>query len=177
MSGLDGRRHTGCGEVDRAVRRKRISSIWRMWSCINVSGLWLERRAPGHRGCQRACVLITGQASTGPFGSPGFARAGKTDPPSRLTLSQTSAGNGWVSRHGRPLIQFLCSCHCRSFVPACIRCGAPRAGAVKVGRCTGLSPDAVVSRPHLDGTEHGATLMQAGARAHVCSRSRSFSPC
>ena len=38
--------------------------------------------APGHHGYQRACDLISGQASTGPFGSPVFARAGKTDPPS-----------------------------------------------------------------------------------------------
>src|SRR3954470_15112447 len=30
----------------------------------------------------------------GPFGSPVFACAGKTEPPSRLILSQTSAGNG-----------------------------------------------------------------------------------
>ena len=36
--------------------------------------------APGHHGYQRACDLITGQASTGPFGSPVFACAGKTDP-------------------------------------------------------------------------------------------------
>ena len=48
--------------------------------------------APGHHGCQRACGLITGQASNEPFGSPGFACAGKTGPPSRLILSQTSAG-------------------------------------------------------------------------------------
>jgi hypothetical protein len=40
-----------------------------------------------------ACVLISGQASIGPFGSPVFACAGKTDPPSLLILSQTSAGN------------------------------------------------------------------------------------
>jgi hypothetical protein len=38
--------------------------------------------APGHHGYQRACDLITGQASNGPFGSPVFACAGKTDPPS-----------------------------------------------------------------------------------------------
>src|SRR5450432_4671704 len=50
--------------------------------------------APGHHGYQRACVLISGQASTVPFGSPVFACAGKTDPPSLLSLSQTSAGNG-----------------------------------------------------------------------------------
>jgi hypothetical protein len=49
--------------------------------------------APGHHGYQRACVLISGQASIGPFGSPVFARARKTEPPSRLILSQTSAGS------------------------------------------------------------------------------------
>jgi hypothetical protein len=44
------------------------------WSCF----------APDHHGYQRACVLITGQASIGPFGSPVFACAGMTDPPSLL---------------------------------------------------------------------------------------------
>src|SRR6202043_861613 len=38
--------------------------------------------APGHHGYQRAFELINGQASNGPFGSPVFACAGKTDPPS-----------------------------------------------------------------------------------------------
>ena len=38
--------------------------------------------APGHHGYQRAFELISGQASSGPFGSPVFACAGKTDPPS-----------------------------------------------------------------------------------------------
>src|ERR1700682_6718824 len=53
------------------------------WSCF----------APDHHGYQRACGLISGQASIGPFGSPVCARARKTEPPSRLILSQTSAGN------------------------------------------------------------------------------------
>jgi hypothetical protein len=43
------------------------------------------RCAPGHHGYQRACGLISGQASTGPFGSP-------ADLHRRLILSQTSAG-------------------------------------------------------------------------------------
>jgi phosphate/sulfate permease len=34
---------------------------------------------------QRACDLMSAQASNGPFGSPVFTCAGKTDPPSRLT--------------------------------------------------------------------------------------------
>jgi hypothetical protein len=53
---------------------------------------WSAVCAPGHHGYQRACVLISGQASNGPNGSPGFACAGKTGPPSRFILSQTSAG-------------------------------------------------------------------------------------
>ena len=57
------------------------------------------RCAPGHHGYQRACDLVNGQASIGPFGSPVFARARKTDPPSRLILSQTSAGKGCWLRH------------------------------------------------------------------------------
>jgi len=36
--------------------------------------------APGHHGYQRACDLISGQASNGLLGSPVFACAGKTDP-------------------------------------------------------------------------------------------------
>src|SRR5258708_17640145 len=59
------------------------------WSCF----------APDQYGYQRACDLINGQASTGPCGSPGFARAGKTDPKSFLILSQTSAGQGCWVRH------------------------------------------------------------------------------
>jgi hypothetical protein len=74
----------------RALQEVRRSGGKR--SCINVSGLWLELFAPDHHGYQRACDLISGQASTGPSGSPGFACAGKTDPPSLLILSQTSAG-------------------------------------------------------------------------------------
>src|SRR5207249_5294545 len=60
--------------------------------------------APGHHGYQRACDLISGQASTGPNGSPVFARTGKTDPPSLRFLSQTSVG--WFSIRTRYLISY-----------------------------------------------------------------------
>src|SRR5260370_12054916 len=73
------------------------------WSCF----------APDQYGYQRACDLINGQASTGPCGSPGFARTGKTDPPSLLILSQTSAGKGVVTSSIRPLplpVSFVFPC-------------------------------------------------------------------
>src|SRR3984893_16874844 len=84
------------------------------WSCF----------APDHHGYQRACVLISGQASTGPFGSPVFACAGKTDPPSLLI---PLADLGWklliALRHRLLLISpsSFVRANGRSFVPACRR--------------------------------------------------------
>ena len=52
-----------------AVRFKKISSNWRLavlHQCIRP--LIGACCAPGHHGYQRACVLINGQASIGPFG-------------------------------------------------------------------------------------------------------------
>src|SRR6202051_1331129 len=80
--------------------------------------------APGHHGYQRACVLISGQASTGPFGSPVFACPGKTDPPSLLI---PLADLGWklliALRHRLLLISpsSFVRANGRSFVPACRR--------------------------------------------------------
>jgi hypothetical protein len=83
----------------RPCVRKRFLSIW--WLCglaSTYSGLSSEN--------QRACDLISGQASNGPFGSPVFACAGKTYPPSRLILTQTRrAGNGlWGSSLRAPCV-------------------------------------------------------------------------
>src|SRR5216683_261916 len=84
------------------------------WSCF----------APDHHGYQRACVLISGQASIGPFGSPVFACAGKTDPPSLLI---PLADLGWKLLIGLCHRLLLISpssfvrAKGRSFVPACRR--------------------------------------------------------
>jgi len=57
------------------VRRKRffvelaMSGLASMYPTFDWSVL-----CSGHHGYQRACDLITGQASTGPFGSPVFAK-------------------------------------------------------------------------------------------------------
>ena len=100
-------RERGVSQSSAAVRESLVDpNVWSGRALQEGSLIW--RRAvlhqcirplvgaccaPGHHGYQRACNLISGQASIGPFGSPVFARTGKTDPPSHFILSQTSAGN------------------------------------------------------------------------------------
>ena len=133
-----------------AVRRKRFSSIWRICGLASMypASDW---SALGHHGYQRACDLITGQASNGPFGSPVFVRAGKTDPPSRLILSQTSAGNRcWVvidNSSSRTVPLFVPKAGC-SFVPADV-----------------WTP------------KHGATLKPIGMSSHLSWRIRTRARC
>jgi hypothetical protein len=160
-----------------AVRCKGISSIWQMRSCINVSGLWLEHCSrPSWISARVRSLYRTGL--DGPFGSPVFACAGKTDPPSRLILSQTSAGKVWTTSSITPhLVQFLCSC--RAAVPSSrpARADAPRARAVKAGRHAGAASRSGVSGPRLDGPEHGATLKPVGTPSHPSSRTRRRALC
>jgi len=95
-----------------AVRRKRFhrsGGFVVLHQCIRP--LIGAVCAPGHHGYQRACILITGRASNGPNGSPGFAGAGKTGPPFRFILSQTSAGK-WGT------MSSLSPDRCSSFVRA-----------------------------------------------------------
>jgi len=117
-----------------AVRRKRFSSICQfavLHQCIRPH---FGACALGHHGYQRACVLISGQASSGPSGSPVFACARKTGPPSRLILSQTSAGNrNWCYVIAGSLsVQFLCSCH--EAVPSSRPAFVPRRRAQRPSR-------------------------------------------
>ena len=109
-------------------------------------------------------VSLSVQASTGPFVPPVFACAGKTDPPSRLILSQTSAGNRAVGGYviDRSLL-------CSSFVRAGEAVPSSRPalelrrraqGTVKAGRRTCLASCSSVARP---GPEHDARLKPLGA--------------
>jgi hypothetical protein len=60
------------------------------WTCVNVSGLFLEHRCtPGHYRYQRAVDLISGKASIGPFGSPVFDRAAKSGTPNERYPSRS----------------------------------------------------------------------------------------
>src|ERR1700676_1130189 len=125
------------------------------WSCF----------APDHHGYQRACVLISRQASTGPFGSPVFACAGKPDPPSLLT---PLADLGWKLliglRHRLLLISrsSFVRAKGRSFVPARRASIASRAGAVKAGRRAWLAAGSRVARLRLGGTGHRARVKRGG---------------
>jgi len=158
-----------------AARCKRLSSVCRfavLHQCIRP--LVGACGAPGHHGYQRAYVLISRQTSSGPFGSPGFACAVKTDPPSRLNLSQTSAGIGTrcyliaVSLS----VQFLCSC--QKAVPSSRPAVAAGRRAQGLSRLAGLRPPTGLG---LDGSEHGATLMQVGTPWRASSRIRRRAPC
>jgi hypothetical protein len=162
-----------------AVRRKRFSSSCRfavLHQCIRPL---IGACAPGHHGYQRACVLISGQASSGPFGSPVFACAGKTVPPSLLILSQTSAGNGicYFMITCSLSVQFLCSCQeavppSRPAVDLRRRAQGPSSLAVAL-----TSPLARRFQAGLDGREHGATLKQVGAPSRLSWCIRSCAPC
>jgi len=131
--------------------------------------------APGHHGYQRACVLIRGQASIGPFGSPVFARARKTDPP---ISSHPLADLGWkllIGLRHRLLLMSRSSfvrAKGRSFVPARRTSIASRAGAVKAGRRAWLAAGAGVARLRLDRAEHGARIKRIGRLHHRSSSAR-----
>jgi hypothetical protein len=149
---------------------QEVLSIWRLCGLASMysASRW-SLRAPGHHGYQRACDLISGQASTGPFGSPVFACAGKTDPPSRLILSQTSAGNGrWdYVIAGSLSVQFLCSC--RAAVPSSrpvLVSRAPRTGAVKAGR-RAWAFGAGFPGHGFDDPGHGITLKRIGTPSRL----------
>ena len=163
-----------------AVRRKRFrrsGGFAVLHQCIRP--LIGACCAPGHHGYQCACVLITGQASSGAIWVTGFACAGKTGPPSRFILSQTSAGNDYWAMSS--LAPHRCSSFVRAMRPF-LRPGLRSfQGTARRGRqgwpshladlCLGIS------RPRLGGPEHGARLTQIGAPSHLSSHIRICAPC
>jgi len=79
-------------------------------------------------------ISLADRPPTGPFGSPVFARAGKTDPPSRLILSQTSAGKGCcyvIDSSSFRTVPLFVPDGC-SFVPACACRRAARKGSSRL---------------------------------------------
>ena len=133
------------------------------WSVLCSRPSWISARVRPHE-------------PTGlkwPFGTPVFACAGKTNPPSRLVLSQTSAGNVLTGLRHRLLLILRCSfvrAKDRSFVPARTSSIAPRAGAVKAGRRGGLRLAPALPGRALTAAEHGARIKRVG-RSHRRSSS------
>ena len=72
-----------------------------------------------------------------------------------------SMGFGSVT-HLLSFIGFFVRSQCGFFVPTRALLTAARAGAVKVGRRTGLSARSALARPYLDGSEHDGTLDAIG---------------
>ena len=126
--------------------------------------------APGHHGYQRAFELISGQASNGPFGSPVFACAGKTDPPSLSHSSRRPRREGMLvtSSIAPHFVLFLSSCLAVVPLSRPARADAPRARAVKAGRRAVLTSCSTAVRPRLDGPEHGARIRQLGTPSPPC---------
>ena len=128
--------------------------------------------APGHHGCQRACVLITGQALTGHrghqfshvLGRPILHLVSSSRRPRLETVDRVTSslalhiGSSFVRAKGR------------SFVPAHRTSIASRAGAVKAGRRAWLAAGSGVARLRLDRAEHGARIKRVG-RLHRRSSS------
>jgi hypothetical protein len=131
--------------------------------------------APGHHGYQRACVLVSGQASIGPFGSPVFACARED----RSSISSHPLADlGWKLvtglRHRLLLVSrsSFVRAKGRSFVPARRTSIASRARAVKAGRGAWIAASSGVARPCLDSAEHGARIMRPGRHRRSSSARR-----
>jgi hypothetical protein len=145
----------------------------RLWSPVCSGPSWISARVRPHYRTGLDWV---------PFGSPVFACAGKTDPPSLLILSQTSGWKRLIGLRHRLLLiprsSFVRAKSSRSFVPARRTSIASRAGAVKAGRCAWLAAGSGVARPRLDGAEHGARIKRVGRlhRRSSSARRRVLSP-
>src|SRR6516225_4140125 len=154
-----------------AVRSKKIPTTWR-WAVLHqcIRPLLGARCAPDHHGYQRACDVISRQASTGPSGSPVFACAGKTDPPSSshpLADLWAGAGVDYIVDSSSSLRGCSFVRAWRPFLRPGLRVQTGRAqGAVKVGRRAGVAPRFRAARPRLDGPEHGARITLDGTPSH-----------
>ena len=107
-------------------------------------------------------ISLPDRPRRGPFGSPVFAGAGKTDLHLSVSSRRPRRVPLWLWPH-RPVPLFVSGR--RSFAPACPLSTATRAGAVKAG--------AQRRSYSLDGAEHGASITRVGATAHCFSSPRS----
>jgi len=125
--------------------------------------------APDHHGYQRACDLISGQASNRAIRVTSVRVRREDRSPFRLILSQTSAGKavGYLINSSSSCLRCSFVRAWRPFLRPDLRAtDAPRAGAVKAGRRSGLASRVHAARPRLDGPEHGARITLNGRPSH-----------
>ena len=158
-----------------AVRRKRFrrsGGFAVLHQCIRP--LIGAVCAPGHHGYQRACVLITGQASSGAI----WVTRVRMRREDRSSISFSSSRR---PRQENGTMSSLSPDQCSSFVRAMRPFLRPGRGVARRGRQGWPSRLALhhvgVSRPRLDGREHGATLTQVGAPSRSSWHIRSYVPC
>ena len=169
----------GTGQWVWSQRRKRIcrsGGYTVLHQCIRP--LIGAVCAPGHHGYQRACVLITGQASSGAIWVT-RVRMRREDRSSISFHPLADLGRKTGLCHRSLLDQ------CSSFVRAMRPFLRPGLrvfrGIARRGRQGWPSRLALhhvgVCRPRLDGPEHGATLTQVGAPSRSSWHIRSYVPC
>ena len=148
--------------VARVFRRSGRCGLASMYP----ASAWSDS-VPGHNGYQRACDLISGQASTGPLGPPVVACAGKTDfsiivSSSRRPRRVVDYIIGGSSFHGCSFVRAW-----RPFLRPGLRVQARRAqgpSRLAVGLVLPLAPCCQATR--LDGPEHGARITLDGTPSH-----------
>jgi hypothetical protein len=160
-----------CGA--RGFRRSGKCGLASMYPVSDWSSSWL----PTHHGYQRAHDVISGQASTGLLGSPVFACAGKTDPPSSShPLADLGGKLSYViDSSSFCAVPLFVPGGC-SFVPAC----ACRRAARRVRQgwpSRWPCPSLPCCQAALDGAEHGASITLDGMPSHLSCRTQRRAPC
>src|SRR5215475_11037680 len=143
---------------------------------------WSVCCAPGHHGYQRAFELISGRASNGPFGSPVFACAGKTDPPSSSHPLADLGGGRLTTYVIDKLLILLCAVPLfvpggRSFVPA-LRVQSRRAqGPSRLAVAQALPLVSMLPGHALTAPSTAARITLHGTPSHRSCRTRRRVPC
>ena len=107
---------------------QEVSSMCRHCGLASMYPAFAWSVAPGHHGYQRACGLISGQASNRPSGSPGFARAGRPDLHLVLSSRRPRRESGITSSASPHQCSSFVRAVGRSFIPACPSEGAAHRG-------------------------------------------------
>jgi len=158
-----------------AVRCKKISSNWRRRSCINVSGLWLERvvlraimdiSARAFSLADRPRSGHSGHQCSHALGRPNLHLVSSSRRPRLETVDRVMSS---LAPH---IAQFLCSSQGPFLRPGPQNVDRVARRAVKAGRRAWLASGSGVARLRLDSAEHGARIKRVGRLHHRSSSAR-----